>query len=209
MAGFDENIVREYFELHGFLVRQLRKYQVQSRRKLAEEEIDLMVFNPAFTKSDRKPDFLLFSSELPYIHRAVVVVKGWHTTLRFTPAMLKSSSEIFRFLEKNVLKKAEQFFHLDPEEEESAPEMLKVVVLPGLPTAEPHRGESIRLLREHGVDGIISFRSMLQDILAKVETNLSYQKSDMLQILRILKNYDLIKDPQMELFSDDKRDRLR
>jgi hypothetical protein len=26
MAGFDENIVREYFELNGFFVRQLRKY---------------------------------------------------------------------------------------------------------------------------------------------------------------------------------------
>ena len=209
MAGFDENIVREYFELHGFLVRQLRKYQVQSRRKLAEEEIDLMVFNPGYSKSDRKPGFLLFSSELPYIHRAVVVVKGWHSTLRFTPSMLKSSSEIFRFLEKNVLKKAEQFFHVDPDEAEIVPEMLKVLVLPGLPTAEPHRGESIRLLRERGVDGIISFRSMLQDILAKLETNLSYQKSDILQILRILKNYDLIKDQQMELFADDRQERRR
>ena len=44
MSGFDENIVREYFELHGFLVRQVRKYQVQSRRKVAEEEIDLIVY---------------------------------------------------------------------------------------------------------------------------------------------------------------------
>ena len=45
MSGFDENIVREYFELHGFLVRQVRKYQVQARRKVAEEEIDLLVKN--------------------------------------------------------------------------------------------------------------------------------------------------------------------
>ena len=66
MAGFDENIVREYFEyfeLHGFLVRQLRKYLVQSRPKMAEEEIDLMVYNPAFSVGGRKPGFLLFSSE--------------------------------------------------------------------------------------------------------------------------------------------------
>ena len=45
MSGFDENIVREYFELHGFLVRQVRKYQVQSRRKVAEEEIDIKMFS--------------------------------------------------------------------------------------------------------------------------------------------------------------------
>ncbi len=201
MAGFDENIVREYFELHGFLVRQLRKYQVQSRRKLAEEEIDLMVFNPAFVRSERKPEFLLFSSELRYIHRAIVVVKGWHTTLRFTPAMLKNSSEVLKFLGKNVLKKAEDLF-VDEEDFDDGSGLLKIIVLPGLPITEPHRSESIRLLKEHGVDGIISFRSMLQDILAKVETNLNYQKSDILQILRILKNYDLIKEPQMELFPD-------
>ena len=201
MAGFDENIVREYFELHGFLVRQLRKYQVQSRRKLAEEEIDLMVFNPAFVRGERKPEFLLFSSELRYIHRAIVVVKGWHTTLRFTPAMLKNSSEVLKFLEKNVLKKAEDLF-VEEEDFDDESGLLKIIVLPGLPITEPHRSESIRLLKEHGVDGIISFRSMLQDILAKVETNLNYQKSDILQILRILKNYDLIKEPQMELFPD-------
>ena len=59
MAGFDENIVREYFELHGFLVRQLRKYQVQSRRKLAEEEIDLIVYNPTYLRTERDPDFFL------------------------------------------------------------------------------------------------------------------------------------------------------
>ncbi len=46
MAGFDENIVREYFELNGFFVRQLRKYAVQSRKKRADEEIDLVIYNP-------------------------------------------------------------------------------------------------------------------------------------------------------------------
>ena len=201
MAGFDDNIVREYFELHGFLVRQLRKYQVHSRKKLAEEEIDLLVYNPTYAVSDRKPAFLLFSSELPYIHRAIISIKGWHT-MRFTPATLRSSSEIFRFLEKNVLKKAGDFFHIDEDELEDAAEFLKVLVLPSLPTEEPHRAESINLLRERGVDGIISFRSMLIDILDKVETNLNYQKSETLQVLRILKNYNLIRKSQLELFNE-------
>ena len=73
MAGFDENIVREYFELHGFLVRQVRKYQVQSRHKTDVEEIDLVVYNPAYQRGGRRPDFMLFASELPYIHRAMIV----------------------------------------------------------------------------------------------------------------------------------------
>jgi hypothetical protein len=203
MAGFDEQIVREYFELHGFLVRQLRKYQVPARKKLAEEEIDLLVYNPSFVAQGRAPNFLLFGTELPYIHRALVVVKAWHTTLRFTPAMLKSSSEIFKFLEKNVLKTVEDVF-VDAEEEDAFGdrEIMKILVLPGLPTAEPHRSESIQLLRDRGVDGIISFRSMLMDIIQKVETNRNYSKSDTLQILRVLKNYDLVKDPQMALFKE-------
>jgi hypothetical protein len=200
MSGFDENIVREYFELHGFLVRQVRKYQVQSRRKVAEEEIDLIVYNPTYAAGDREPNFLLFASELPYIHRAVVVVKAWHTIHKFTPNLLKSSSEIFKFLEKSVSKNIEGSF--TDTEDEKAHDIKRILVLPGLPTSEPYRSESIELLKEKGVDGIISFRAMLLDIIQKVEVNRSYQKSEFLQILRVLKNYDLLKDSQMGLFKD-------
>jgi len=202
MSGFDENIVREYFELHGFLVRQVRKYQVQARRKVAEEEIDLLVYNPTYAQGDREPNFLLFATELPYIHRAVVVVKAWHTIHSFTPNLLKSSSEILKFLEKNVSKTIEGSFADTDPDFGKGPDLKRILVLPGLPTSEPYRSESIQLLRDNGVDGIISFRSMLLDIIQKVEVNRSYQKSEFLQILRVLKNYDLLKDSQMGLFKD-------
>lgn len=201
MSGFDEHIVREYFELHGFLVRQVRKYQVQARKKVPEEEIDLLVYNPRFSPMDREANFLLFATELPYIHKAVVVVKAWHSIARFTPNLLKSSSEILKFLEKNVSSIIEHAFTESLEEGTgSASELKRILVLPGLPTSEPYRSESIQLLRQQGVDGIISFRTMLLDIIQKIEVNRSYQKSDFLQILRVLKNYDLIKDTQMALF---------
>jgi len=203
MSSVDESIVREYFEQNGFLVRQLRKYQVQSRKKTADEEVDLLVFNPSYVPNLRKPDFMLFSSELKFIHKAVVVVKGWHT-LKFTPSMLKSSPEIFRFLEKTVVKKVSDLFidksKKKDQDEELDDDMLKILVLPGLPTENPYREQSIQLLQDKGVDGIISFRSMLLDILAKVEVNRNYQKSDILQTLRILKNYELLGNPQLELF---------
>lgn len=202
MSSVDESIVREYFEQNGFLVRQLRKYQVQSRKKTADEEVDLLVYNPSFQPNLRKPDFMLFSSELKYIHKAVVVVKGWHT-LRFTPAMLKSSPEIFRFLEKTVVKKVSDLFFEDSakgDDGETTDDLMKILVLPGLPTENPYREQSIQLLQNKGVDGIISFRSMLLDILAKIEINRNYQKSEILQTLRILKNYDLLGKPQLELF---------
>jgi hypothetical protein len=200
MSAVDEGIVREYFEQNGFLVRQARKYQVQARRKVAEEEIDLIVFNPSWQRGARKPDFFLFSSELAYVQKAIVAVKGWHTGV-FTPSTVKSSPEIFRFLEETVLKRASQLFPAEAADDGGgAP--TKVLVLPSLPTAEPFRTQSVELLKAGGVDAIISFRSMLLDLIEKVEINQNYTKSDTLQVMRILKNYDLLKDAQLDLPAD-------
>ena len=199
MSAIDEGIVREYFEQNGFLVRQARKYQVSARRKTGDEEIDLVVYNPAWRRGSRRPDFFLFSSELALVHKAIVAVKGWHTGV-FTPATLKSSPEIFRFLEENVLKEVTRFFPADTDDDGGA--LTKILVLPSLPTAEPFRSQSVELLKAHGIDAIISFRAMLLDILDKIEINQNYSKSDTLQVMRILKNYDLLKDTQLDMFPD-------
>ena len=200
MSAIDEGIVREYFEQNGFLVRQERKYQVSARRKVAEEEIDLIVYNPAWQRDARKPDFFLFSNELPFVHKAIVAVKGWHTGV-FTPNMLKSSPEIFSFLQQSVLKEAARLFPSDTPEVEAA-SLTKILVLPSLPTAEPFRTQSVELLKQHGVDAILSFRAMLLDLLDKIEINQNYSKSDTLQVMRLLKNYDLLKDSQLDLLPD-------
>ncbi len=200
MSAIDEGIVREYFEQNGFLVRQPRKYQVAARRKTGDEEVDLVVFNPAWQRSARKPGFFLFSNELPFVRQAVVAVKGWHTGV-FTPTMLKSSPEIFGFLEEKVLKDVTRFFP-PATADDPAGGVTKILVLPSLPTAEPFRSQSVELLKEHGVDAIISFRAMLLDLLDKVEVNQNYTKNDTLQVMRILKNYDLLKDTQMDFMPD-------
>jgi hypothetical protein len=199
MSAIDEGIVREFFEQNGFFVRQVRKYQVQARRKTGDEEIDLLVHNPAWQKGSRKPDFFPLSTELQFVHQAVVSVKPWHTEV-FTPVMLKGSPEIFGFLEQNVLKQAARLF--PPEGEGIGSDVTKILVLPALPTAEPFRSQSVELLKQKGVDGIISFRSMLLDIIEKIEANRNYGKSDTLQVIRVLKNYDLLKDAQLDLLSD-------
>ena len=201
MSAIDEGIVREYFEQNGFLVRQVRKYQVQARKKTGDEEIDLLVYNPSWQRGARKPDFFLFSNELPLVHRAMIAVKGWHTGV-FTPNMLKSSPEIFRFLEDNVMKEATRFFPAAEAADEEGDPLTKILVLPSLPTQEPFRSQSIAMLKERGVDAIISFRSMLLDLIEKTEINRNYGKSDTLQVIRILKNYDLLKDAQLDLLPD-------
>lgn len=204
MAGFDENIVREYFELNGFFVRQLKKYQVQSRKKRVEQDIDLVVYNPNASGNHAETGFQLFSADMVKIRRAIVVVKPWYSS-RFTPAMLKSSSRLFDYLKKDVLNKADDYFHFDETlfEEEPGPDQSdcqKILVLPGIPTSDPQRTEAIDLLKQSGVDGIITFGTILENLLRKVEVNHSYQKSELLQLMRILKLYDMVKEPQMNLF---------
>jgi len=202
MSAIDEDIVREYFEQNGFLVRQVRKYAVQSRKKTSDEEIDLIALNPSYTRSERKPEFFIFTTELPYIHRAMLSVKGWHTG-KFSPATLRSSPEIFRFLEENVKREANRLFSMEANEPGVGDDLLKILVAPGLPTQEPYRTQSVELLKERGVDGIISFRTMMQELISRVEINRNYRKSDTLEIIRILKNYDFLKDPQLDLFPSD------
>ncbi len=206
MAGFDENIVREYFELNGFLVRQLRKYAIHSRKKRSDEEIDLIVANPQPAKDGGTAGFQLFSADVESIRRAVVVVKGWHTS-RFSPSMLKSSSKIFNFLKRDVLERAEAYFEFNEEEDgaeliKEPTSFVKILVLPSLPTNDPQRSESIEMLRKLGVDHILTFSTILENLIRRVEVNHSYQKSDLLQLMRILKIYDMVKDPQMQLFKE-------
>lgn len=190
MSAVSETIVREYFELHGFLVRQQRKYIAPSRRE--DEEIDFFVFNPRAEPSKGPLPFELSSANLAVVQRAVVVVKGWHTET-FSTAVMAHAPEIFRFLEPAVFKQAEQAFGGDGT-------ITKILVVPALPTGADARKQSIELLRSKGVDAVIPFRMMLDDLIDQIEVNRNYQKSDLLQIIRILKNYEFFKEPQLELF---------
>ena len=189
MSAVSETIVREYFELHGFFVRQQRKYIAPSRRE--DEEVDFSVLNLRAQMGVPMP-FVLTSADLPGLARAVVVVKGWHTDT-FSPGLLAHAPEIFRFLEPAAFQQAAKAFGGD-----GPP--TKILVVPALPHGVRARDQSIDLLRSKGIDAVIPFRTMLADLIEQIEVNRNYQKSDLLQIIRILKNYDFFKGRQLELF---------
>ena len=190
MSAVSETIVREYFELHEFLVRQHSQYISQTRRE--DDDIDFFVLNPHPQKPDGALPFVLNSPDLASIERAIVVVKGWHTET-FSPAVLARAPEIFRFVEPRVFQQAARTFGKN-----GTP--LKILVVPALPQSAEARNESIALLRSKGVDAVIPFRTMLADLVSETRVNRNYQKSDLLQIIRILKNYDFFREPQLELF---------
>jgi hypothetical protein len=196
MSAVSETIVREYFELHEFLVRQRRKYISQTRHG-EEDDIDFFMLNPHPQTREAPLPFVLTSPDLPFIARAIVVVKGWHTR-PFSSSVLTAAPEIFRFVEPKVFQQAVRAFG-------QAPLPLKILVVPWLPEDVQSRDQSITLLRAKGIDAVVPFHTMLADLVNSTEVNRNYQKSDLLQIIRILKNYDFLKEPQLELFKSRRR----
>lgn len=197
MSSVSETIVREYFELHEFLVRQPRKYIAQTKRE--EDDIDFFVLNPRPQKREGELPFVLTSDDLPSIERAIVAVKGWHTET-FSSARIASTPEILRLVGTKVFQEASRVFG----EHAST---LKILVIPTLPQGAESRAESIALMRGKGIDAVIPFSTILADLVAKIEVNRNYQKSDLLQMIRILKNYNFFKEPQLELFKSRRKKR--
>ena len=160
MSAVSETIVREYFELHEFLVRQHRKY-IGLARDQDEDDIDFFVLNPHPQPCEGGLPFVLGSADLAFLERAIVVVKGWHTQV-FSPSQLTHSPEIFRFVEPRVFQQAARAFG-----KQGTP--LKILVVPALPHDAQARDESIALLRSKGIDAVLPFRTMLTDLVKNTE----------------------------------------
>lgn len=198
MQRIEEAIVAEYFEQNGFLVRTLRKGRPQTKKSL-DEGLDLYVRNMVYRDGGRPPQFLLFSSELRYLESAIICVRGWYGE-KAALATNTNSSDIVKNLEANVLKKVEKWFEVEKGVTwGTKTKPLKVLVAPVFPTQEPYRTQCSDMLKAKGVDSILSFKSMVLDLIDRVDTKQVYEKSDLLQLLRVLKTFDLIKDSQMDL----------
>jgi hypothetical protein len=192
MSAVNEWVVREYFEQLGFLVTQPRKYVPAGRQKKADEEVDLVVFNPTVVEH-KVPEHLIWTTEdLKQVARAVVGVRGWHTE-RFYASTVEQTPDITRFAEPEPIRFAAKLLN--------SPDMAKILCLPDLPASGELKQKTIHALKQKGIDGVISFRIMLTDLVAGVGVNRNYEKSDLLQVIRLLKNYDLLKDSQMDFFS--------
>ena len=197
MSSVNEWIVREYLESLGFLVRQPRKYQVVARSKGLHEEVDLLAVNPALPPGRPLPKAKLWgAAELAQVSCAIVAVRGWHSE-KFTAAMLASSPEVYRFAEPESVRAAET--------ELGVATPAKILCMADLPTDPDPRAEALGFMKSRGIDGVILFRPMLLELAERIDVKKTYEKSDLLQILRILKNYDLLKSGQMDLFSHSRR----
>lgn len=185
-----ETLVRECLELRGLLVRQCRKYVTPHLG--AAPDIDFLVVNPLPPPEPAALPAVLEPADLPRLVRAVVAVRAWPTET-FTPARLSHAPEVLRFVEPARLQRAVRA--LGP-----GPAPTRILVLPALPQSAALRRESLELLRARGVDAVWPFRTVLADLIEQVEASRNYQKSDLLQTLRLLKRYGFLRDPHLDLF---------
>lgn len=199
MSAVNEWIVREYFEQLGYLTSQPCKYLSSARLKKAEEELDLLIQRPQAEHC--LPDHMIWTTEdLQGISRAVVGVRGWHTD-RIYATTLEQTPEILRFAGPAARKAAAG--RLGDEQ------VAAILCVPELPASGALKEKTLAALRVRGINGVLSFRTMLSELVSMVKVNLNYDKSDLLQVLRILKNYDLLREPQMDLFARRKNTRVK
>lgn len=195
MASVNEQLVRDYLESLGYLLRQPRKYQVIARGKEPFEEADWLGVNPAVPEwgaaavARPKPG-LWGAAELARVPGVAVAVRGWHTD-RFSASMLESSPEIWRFAEPEAMRAAGAALGM----EKPAP----VLFLADLPAGPEERSAALEVLSRHGVEGVVPFKTMLLDLLDRVDVKRNYERSDAMQVLRILKVHRLTRTRQMAL----------
>lgn len=188
MADVSLQLVREFFELNLFHVLTNWQQDPWSPRA-AEQSAQLFVENarPLIT---REPGFALPAEDLALLERAVVEIRAWHGD-RFYPSVIEANPALFQFVGPEALSLAREVFNGRP--------FSAVLVISELPASPEQRRRAIDLLRRAGVQHVIEFPTILQELLQKVSADIHYAGSPTLQTLRLVKRYRLARDQQMEL----------
>jgi hypothetical protein len=175
MSQASIELVREFFIINDFFV-------------LKKEDL-LLVKNSGAADEQKPGGFILSAGEIgSTIGNAVVKPISWHT-MKFTPAVLKKFPEVFDFLGEKNTEEYKRFF-----KEES---FLKVLVIPSLPASENLREESIRVMKEKGVNNLIIFSSIIAGLVEKIDARHVYLSS-INEVLRVLKFYKFFKEKEEE-----------
>ena len=195
MATVNDQIVREYFELHGFLVRQIRKHVSPSSEE--EEESDFWIRNAAKVNKTSVKSPYFSHHNIRKVDCALVFVKPWHTET-FTHGAIEKDQELSKRLAHSMEGNEPEFQTWMDQQP------LKILILSKLPKSKVAREKATSQIHEKGFDGVLTFDQILSELLDHVSVNRNYQRSDLLQVLRVLKNYGLVRPLQLELFGNSK-----
>jgi hypothetical protein len=174
--------------------------EVVSGRKKHEKLVTLGIFNPAVSHN-ASMSFRLYTSDLSKIRSGLVTLLGWGNS-DFANGMLNNDSSLVKFFKKEVKdSRLNTGFNSSSELAQSGMGPLKrLLIVPALPRNETKAGDVFSMLKEIGVDGVLTLRSLLENLLKQTEPANLYPGKPFFQILKLLKVYELAKEPQLEMF---------
>ncbi|MFP4192338.1 MAG: hypothetical protein ACLFU6_09745 [Candidatus Hydrogenedentota bacterium] len=180
MSDVTHQIVRCFLELRGFRI-WTHWHSGDGPRFYVDNP------NPAPSAVDK--GFLFYPLDMPSVERAAVAVRAWHGE-RLYPSVIEANPGLAAAFSDEMLALADEYFQGQP--------YLKLLIVSEFPVSRPPRARVIELLRESPVDHVMEYPALLQDLLNRVDVNLAYTGSPMLQTLRILKRYHFIRNQQLE-----------
>ncbi len=194
-----ESIAVDYFETNGFLVRKSSSLLGRRAdgffpslvvRNLKEEELqELMMFN-----------FQWFSSDILKTKRAVVSIVG-ESLFETGSRALRQDKRLIQNMKKLLTSRQSlQFPWQDPSLEEDFRGHHRLVILPLFPAVEPYYTQLCDILASKGVAGVITFRTLLDNLVQQLDVLEEEKLTPRLKMLRILKQMELLKIPQLDLF---------
>jgi len=145
-----------------------------------------LIFKNLKEKGKELEEFVIEKEKIGFLEKGIVKVLAWHT-LKFTPSVIKKfSTEIFEIInKKNQIGVVEEKNYK------------KILVIPGLPSTINLKNESIKILRENGIDHVILFPTIISSLIEKIDERNLYQ-SHTLEIMRILKYYKFLTEKKFE-----------
>ena len=186
MADVNLQLVREFFELHGF--RVLTNWGQEVWAEPASEHAPQLFVENVNPRAGEAP-FDLRTEDLAAVERAVVHVRAWHAD-RFYPSVIEGSPALSRFASEEMTAGARQAF--------SDRTFSTILIISELPVSAEQRTRSVGLLREAGADYVIEFPVLLKGLLDRVSMHANYAASTTLQTIRLLKRYKLVRNQQLE-----------
>ena len=187
MTDLNLQIVREFFELQLFHVLSYWGHE-DAPARLSDPAAMLFV-EQLRAQPRRELDFLLRAGDAAHLERAVVEIRAWHAD-RFYASVIESSTVLGHVASAETQALAGTVFDGRP--------YCTVLVISELPQGRQQRARAVQCLQEYGMNHIIEFPTILQEMLARINAYGNYAPSSTLQTLRLLKRYHLVRRQQLE-----------
>ncbi len=188
MSNINEILVREFFEMLGFVVKANRKFIPKG--KTSKRGVDFFIINLNTNQNKESEEFVLEGESVKSVHSAIIRIEPWHTD-KFYPSVIQKDEGLLDFLNPENLKEAQKVLKTS--------DFKKILVISRLPSSQEMCNKSEKILKTKGIDHLITFPIILSWLIKTVKNNKSYY-NDALELLRILKQYRLFRKPQLELF---------